>query len=156
MTFVEEEYEFIFIETNISNNKTVIGEIYRVPNSNLQKSLERYNEILSRLKNTKTFIIATDQNMDLLNIESHKHTVELLNNMFASSLIPTINKPTRITHSTATLIDNIYVKFNYFHTKVKSAIPMTDISDHLSAFCFISYNKPYIRTNQKPLTFEKK
>ncbi|KAK2140822.1 hypothetical protein LSH36_1235g00021 [Paralvinella palmiformis] len=94
--------------------------------------------------------------MDLLNIESHKHTVELLNNMFASSLIPTINKPTRITHSTATLIDNIYVKFNYFHTKVKSAIPMTDISDHLPAFCFISYNKPYIRTNQKPLTFEKK
>ncbi|KAK2163936.1 hypothetical protein LSH36_72g08014 [Paralvinella palmiformis] len=27
--------------------------------------------------------------------------------MFASSLIPTINKPTHITHSTATLIDNI-------------------------------------------------
>jgi len=45
--------------------------------------------------------------MDLLNIESHKHTAELLNNMFASSLIPTINTPTRITHSSATLIDNI-------------------------------------------------
>ena len=93
MTFVEGEYESIFIETNISNNKTIIGEIYRVPNSNLQNSLERQDEILSRLKNTKIFIIATDQNMDLLNIESHKHIAELLNNMFASSLIPTINKP---------------------------------------------------------------
>ena len=93
--------------------------------------------------------------MDLLNIESHKHTVELLNNMFASSLIPTINKPTRITHSTATLIDNIYVKFYDFHTTVKSAIQMTDIYNHLPIFCFISYNKPYSRTNQKPLIFEK-
>ena len=33
---------------------------------------------------------------------------------------------------------------------------MTDISDHLSAFCFIFYNKPYSRTNQKPLIFEKR
>ena len=156
MTFIEGEYESIFIETNISNNKTIIGEIYRVPNSNLQKSLERYEQILSQIKDTKNVIIATDQNMDLLNIESHKHTAELLNNMFASSLIPTINKPTRITHSTATLIDNIYVKFNDFHTKVKSAILVDDISDHLPVFCFISYNKPSSRKHQKPLTFEKR
>jgi len=66
MTFVEGDYESIFIETNISNNKTVIGD--------LQKSLERYDEMLSLLKNTKNVIIATDQNMDLLNIESHKYT----------------------------------------------------------------------------------
>ncbi|KAK2145570.1 hypothetical protein LSH36_672g00001 [Paralvinella palmiformis] len=82
--------------------------------------------------------------MDLLNIESHKHIAELLN-MFASSLIPTINKPSRrvcITHSTTTLIDNIYVKFYDFHTTVKSASLMTDISDHLPAVCFIFYNKP--------------
>ncbi|KAK2142462.1 hypothetical protein LSH36_951g01000 [Paralvinella palmiformis] len=91
-----------------------------MPNSNLQKSLVRCDEILSRLKNTKKNIITTDQNMDLLNIESYIHTAELLNNMFTVSIIPTINKPTRITHSTATLIDNIYVKFNDFHTTVKS------------------------------------
>ena len=51
--------------------------------------------------------------MDLLNIESHKHNAELLNNMFASSLIPIINKPTRITYSTATLIDICYPNETY-------------------------------------------
>jgi len=33
---------------------------------------------------------------------------------------------------------------------------MTDICNHLPAFCFISYKKPYSRTNQKPLTFKKR
>ena len=56
--------------------------------------------------------------MDLLKIKSHKHTSELpKNNIFASSFIPRIHNPTRITHSISTLIDKLYVKFNYFHTK---------------------------------------
>ncbi|KAK2141405.1 hypothetical protein LSH36_1107g00023 [Paralvinella palmiformis] len=59
---------------------------------------------------------------------------EVLNNMFASSLILTINKPTRITHSTSTLIDNIYVKFNYLHNKVNYAILVIHISYHLPVF----------------------
>ena len=130
MTFIEGEYESIFKETNISNNKTIIGDIYRAPNNNLQKSLEHYDKILSQLKDTETFIIATDRNIDLLKVESHKHTVELLSNMFASSLIPTINKPTHITHSTATLIDNIQVKFNHIHTKANSTI-LTFLIIHL-------------------------
>jgi len=76
--------------------------------------------------------------------------------MFASSLIPTINKPTPITHPTATLIDNIYVKLNELYAKVNSAILVTDISDHLPIFCFTSYNKPSSQKNWKPLTFKKR
>ena len=86
--------------------------------------------------------------MDLLKIESHKDTAELLNTLFASSLIRTKNKPTRITHSTATLIDNVYVKFNYLHIKVNSAILETDICYHLPVFCFTSYNKPSSRKHR--------
>ena len=48
--------------------------------------------------------IGTDQNFDLLKTESHKQTAALLNNAFANSLLPTITKPTRITHSSAILI----------------------------------------------------
>ena len=49
-------------------------------------------------------------------IEGQKHTAELFNNMFPGSFIPTINNPKHITHSTTTLIDNIYVKFIDLHT----------------------------------------
>ena len=45
-------------------------------------------------------------------------------------LVPTITRPTRITKSTATLIDNILVSQN-FCTRFSSNILLDDISDHL-------------------------
>ena len=46
----------------------------------------------------------------------------------ASGFYPLINKPTRITDSSATLIDNIFT--NVHNTETKSGIWITDISDH--------------------------
>ena len=153
--FVEGEFESIFQETVINNNKTVIGEIYCVPNSNINQSIERYDEIFSKTKDAKNVIIGTDQNFDLLKIESHKQTADLLNNAIANSLIPTITKPTRITHASATLIDNIYVKFYNNHINLNSAILVTDISDHLPVFCFITSQNIKLKS-YKPLIFEKR
>ena len=153
--FVEGEFESIFLETVINNNKTVIGEIYRVPNSNINQSIERYDEIFSKTKDAKNVIIGTDQNFDLLKIESHKQTADLFNNAFANSLMPTITKPTRITHASATLIDNIYVKFNNNHINLNSAILVTDISDHLPVFCFITSQNIKLKS-YKPLIIEKR
>ena len=85
--FVEGEFESIFLETVINNNKTVIGEIYRVPNSNINQSIERYDEIFSKTKDAKNVIIGTDQNFDLLKIESHKQTADLLNTRCMNSTL---------------------------------------------------------------------
>ena len=53
-----------------------------------------------------------------------------LNTLLTHALIPTITKPTRITHRSATLIDNIYLKMN---TKItaRAGILITDLSDHM-------------------------
>ncbi len=53
---------------------------------------------------TKTF--------DYLKVNSHTATSDLINQAFSAGLLPVITKPTRVTHSTATLIDIIYVKLN--------------------------------------------
>ena len=45
------------------------------------------------------------------------------------NLIPTICKPTRVTHNSATLIDNIHNDAQLIHN-VKSHIIVTNISDH--------------------------
>ena len=60
--------------------------------------------------------------------------------MFSNSLIPQITKPTRITPTTTTLIDNIYSndilgEYNQLH-----AISYTYISDHLPIFLLIKLN----------------
>ena len=51
-------------------------------------------------------------------------------------MLPTITKPTRITHNTATLIDNMYVKLKD-HSNIYSGIIQTHISDHLPVFAFV-------------------
>ena len=53
--------------------------------------------------------IMGDFNIDLLKDDSHKPVHEYLNLVYSYSFIPTIYKPTRITESSATIIDNILV-----------------------------------------------
>ena len=49
-TFVEGEFETVFIEINILKQKTVLGEVYRIPNSNVLTSLDKFEHMLSKLK----------------------------------------------------------------------------------------------------------
>ena len=66
------------------------------------------------------------------------------NDMQTKMLLPTISRPTRITSSSSTLIDNIFVnKLNNF----KSGIFTIDISDHLPIF--IKYDN-YFDTDKIP------
>ena len=102
-------YESIFIETQHNKKNIVVGEIYRIPDTNLRTSINRYDTIISKLTDTnKDLIIATDQNCDYLTFDQHKNTEDLLNIFLNNGIIPTITKPTTMTHTSATLIDNIY------------------------------------------------
>jgi len=51
--------------------------------------------------------------------------------MFSNSLFPTIYKPTRITPTSATLLDNIFTNVD---RQFKCGILISDISDHLPVF----------------------
>ena len=44
-------------------------------------------------------VIGTDQNMDLLKLDSHKPTSELFDTFVNNDILPTITRPTRITHT---------------------------------------------------------
>ena len=109
---LKENLNQYFLEIK-SPKPAIIGEIYRVPNSNVNQSITRYEEIVQKLNNYHSpIVIGTDQNFDLLKIESHDKTQDLYNTFTSNGFIPTITSPTRITHNTATLIDNIYTSLN--------------------------------------------
>ena len=95
-------------------------------------------------------IISTDENLDL-KTNKHKNTANFLETNFAAGLTPTITKPTRITHSSATLIDNIYIS-NGFCNDTSSAILLSDISDHFLCLCLIGNNR--ILDKRNPLVFK--
>ena len=73
--------------------------------------------------------MSNDQKFDLLKVSKNKCTCEM-STIFVPAVLPppSIDKPTSITHGSATLVDNIYVKG--CHNVCKSGIIHSDISDH--------------------------
>ena len=61
-----------------------------------------------------------------------------------NGIIPTIYKPTRVTHNSATLVDNIYLDANLYNN-VESFIIKTDISDHF--MCLTIVHNCLLKTN---------
>ena len=87
-------------------------------------------------ENPKTIIIGLDHNMDFLKSAEHTLTNAFIQSNLDFGLVPTITRPTRITHSSATLIDNIIVSQNLCG-RYASSVLINDISDHLPTACII-------------------
>ena len=85
-----------------------MGTVYRPPGTNLDKFHRRTEEIIIKIqKENKKCYIMGDSNINLMNYDVHVTTTEFTVMMYANSFVPLINRPTRITESPATLIDNI-------------------------------------------------
>ena len=156
--FHEGEFESIFVETT-GPNHTIIGEIYRIPNAPEIVSVERFEALLSKIqeisRHNTNIIIGTDQHFDYLKIDKHGNTADLFNSFISSNMVPTITKPTRITHTSATLIDNIYVRHNGNVASICSGIIPYNISDHFPVFAFMGLSKHKTKSRQ-PLKFQQR
>ena len=104
--------ECLFVECRQPLNQPVmLGVVYRPPNSDVTLFNSDILAILNglNLNNSKFSIIAGDFNLNLLNASSHAPTGDFLNNMMSFYFLPTICKPTRISDTSATPIDNIFI-----------------------------------------------
>ena len=81
--FVEHSFESVFVEVLVNHTVNIIvGEIYRVPNSNRHLSIQYYEDIISKLQyENKEVILGTDQNFDYLN-STCAHSKHLLETYF--------------------------------------------------------------------------
>ena len=123
-----------------SEKSVIIGVIYRAPGLSLQAFNDHLIDLFSKLKTeNKLLYITGDFNVNLLNGEQHLQSSEFLEILYENSCLPLITKPTRISNTRATLIDNVFtndVGNNSFH-----GILYTDISDHLPIFFISKYKK---------------
>ena len=149
--FKEGQFESIFIEVKSKTRNLIIGEVYRIPGSNEKEFVTDYEEIVNKINlENKEIIIGTDQNLDYLKISQHATTAKFLDVNLSAGLLPTIVKPTRVTHTSATLIDNIYVS-NFLSNNSKSCILLSDISDHFPCLAMITDTGI---ENKNPLVFK--
>ena len=128
--------ETLFIEIISTTGKNIIlGNIYRPPSGNFEMFENKLNEILSEVDKTKkiTYLMG-DFNIDLLKTDNCDYSNRFCEQLFTSSFFPLINRPTRITQHTATLIDNIFTNdLEQIESGINGLI-FSDILDHLPIF----------------------
>ena len=124
--------------TKKSSKNMILNLIYRPWNGDTTIFEKYLKDILSINDVTKKeVIIAGDFNINFLAFSGSKKVQSFVNLMFHFGMIPTINKPTRVTRNTSTAIDHI-VTNSIINTKIKTVIVKTDISDHFPIF----YSQP--------------
>ena len=134
----EHEFESLFVEIEIPNQHNIIsGVIYRHPKTQLRSMLDFVHNTVDRInKENKYCLLLGDFNIDLLKFDSHPGSEEFTNTLGSFSFHPQILKPTRITHHSATLIDNIF--FNSLEHHTISGNILSGITDHLPNFIIIN------------------
>ena len=75
-----------------------------------------------------------DYNIDLMKAEQHKPSMDFLNILYMYNMLPLIKKPTRITNTSASLIDNILSNRIQESIYNLQGILYSDISDHFPVF----------------------
>ena len=131
----------VTVELTIKNHTNVVVScIYRTPGSPIDTFCENLEFNLSDVKSIKTKFVCGDFNIDLLKHETHNTTKEFLDTMYSLDLHPLIDKPTRITDNSTTLIDNNIIFTNELRFNLISGIMFNDTTDHLPMFALCEYN----------------
>ena len=129
-----EAFQALWIEIHSSQKCNIICDIVYRRHNSLQRFQEYFDETLEKLiASSKSVYIMGDFNVNLLHVESSRYAQEFLLSLQSFSFIPTIDKPTRVHNSSATLIDNILT--NKVDANITSGNIVSDISDHFSQFC---------------------
>ena len=114
----------------------------------LSESLERFN------RHNHNIYLMGDFNIDLLKYENCTYCQALLHCTQSFSMLPVLDKPTRVHGTSATLIDNIFT--NNLENSIVGGNIVTDTTDHFSQACMILTQQqlfpPLNKTNGKFMT----
>ena len=92
----------------------------------------------------KMSYITGDFNTTCLKYHENAKTKHFYDNIFEKGVIPIINRPTRISEYSASLIDNILTT-DIFKNSLKKGIIKSDVSDHFPIFFSIERTKEKLR-----------
>ena len=134
LTVMSDNCEILFVEIKMGSANYLIGAIYRPPSANATDFLEELTSTLSKLNSVQcTCYICGDFNLDLTSVNQSPVVQSFMDLLHSFSFLPLIDKPTRVTSQTASLIDNILS--NALLVSHTAGILVADISDHYPVFC---------------------
>ena len=147
---VNDHSESIFIEIlNPASKNVIVGNIYRAHRSDANLFISDLDQCLNKITNeNKQCYLSGDFNFDLLQHENINIINDFINTMYNSSMYPLINRPTRITPTSATLLDNIFT--NVLTHDIKSGVIVNDLTDHYPVFQFTK-SMPHRHNHHLPM-----
>ena len=122
-------FESIFIKIQLDNKNLFCGNIYRFPNdnhlnenflNNFCNCIHKSNESLNKC------FITGDFSYDVSN-HDNEHVCNFVEMMLEGHYFPVITKPTRITDTSATVLDHIWK--NLHHQHIKSGVILNSLSN---------------------------
>ena len=154
------EGQFFKVTSKQFSFNITLGNIYKACKSysvpDMRAFIDEIEPILIPLGRTKTeLILAGDFNINLLKCD----TLQLYNEFFemclSYGLLPNITLPTRITKNTATLIDQIYSKFDKkINDNNFAGIIDSKLSDHFPIFLLIPLENDTKIDNSKKIIIQ--
>ena len=139
LEFFDSEMESLFIEVDNNvfqtSSSIIIGIVYRMPDSSIEVFNDRMTDIMNKVnKENKLFYMLGDLNIDLLKYEEHRLTSSFVDISYSNNIFPLITKPTRVTQTTATLIDHVLTNNFDIWGKHRQGILCTDMTNHYAVF----------------------
>ena len=113
LTIFDNYCESVFIEIDNSmfdsDRNILIAVVYRHPNTDIKVFIDDMKEFLENVQSEiKGLNLVGDYNINLLNVDYHSLTADFNDTIYSNDLVPLITRPTRVTETSATLIDNIF------------------------------------------------
>lgn len=133
----------LFTKNNISFGLTAS---YRPPATDLQQYISDLDRYFSLLVKNNFEIFMGDTNINMLNSQD-QHVNNYSCILAQHGLFPYVNKPTRVTESTSSIIDHIFVRkekqFNLRNTYISSYVFETNITDHYPIMLSVNLEKEH-------------
>lgn len=127
-SFVESYMECTSVLCTFTDKKYLYICIYRPPSGNVENFFEKLSDILAKANDNKYILyVFGDFNLDLIK-QNDNQVFEFVNLMYSFSLFPLITKPTRVTSTSATILDHIWV--SQPESNMCNYIISTNITDH--------------------------
>ena len=141
---IEDIFDYLFIEVkqNLPRKNIIIGVLYRPPGSDsINTVTDHLKSFLPKIvKEKKTIVLSSDMNINLLNCSHHKPTSYYYDTLLTNGFTPKITVPTRVTHSSATLIDHLFTNEDTTDQSFAGTIT-SSMTDHYFNFIFLKDGK---------------
>ncbi|KAK9685785.1 Endonuclease-reverse transcriptase [Popillia japonica] len=109
---ISKESIFESSAVKLTNLRIVLINIYRSPTGNIDEFFECLDDTLAQLPKKVTVAISGDFNIDLS--KQNRHSARLIDLFKTYNLRMTIDKSTRVTRTSESLIDNIFINIEHF------------------------------------------